>query len=519
MEGLVLLLRLVALVAAGALALEIVRRQRGRLWPTKRKSRRPECPHLGFATNPFDHHNGATDEHRCYASLARERIDLGHQRQFCLASTYNRCPFLLVQAEQEGLLERIWAWRRIVSPVRQALPTAATLASLRHTPGRVLVAQAARATAELPFVVVRASRVAWSIITPVIARAAAWLALRLLVVARRAHFAVTMASSRQRSTKLVQRLAATSPKLEEVPAHLQVLVAPTPPVEVAPMAELAPVADVAPIAEQDTVERGIAALEAGDEVEARALFKRATERYPNAARAWFWRAKTADTLDEVIACLEQANTREPDNALIASNLVLAVQRREALRTSPAPVPVPLAAVQTPEPLMLRSSLVHRVAWAAIDVCRAVGALAAFLIGTTWLLSALPPSLRSAFADASGLQALPLPDARALTGLLHLSLGGFDLGSTLPYGVGFLALFIGLGLLRDERWTRVWAPLLGIGSGWVWIASAAGAPPPDTLMVLACGLLAVGGAVTGWTVLPGSAGAPSMTFRSAHPLGA
>src|SRR6266542_2592673 len=501
MEGLVFLLRLVAIVAAATLVLVVIRR-RGGVLPGMRQARPRQCPHLGMATDPFSRDTRASDEHRCYASMARERIDLSHQRQFCLTSTHNRCPFLLVQTQQEGLLARIWAWRRIVSPVRQARPSvsaagvgamflaimtplvtavgdaAEELARLDGSSTREFLAQAPRIAAHVLMGVLQGSRIAVRLIMP-----------RLKLVVQRVQFVFSQTRSRRRSAKLVQRLAAARPHVEATPVHLQTLVAPAANAEVAPLVEAAAAVEVAPIIDlaprvetaarmetsvvrgRDCLERGIAALEAGHEVEARALFKRATELDSRAARGWFWRAKTADSLDEVIACLERANGLEPDNALIASNLVLTAQRREALRTNPVPV-------------------------------------------------TLPPGLRAAITDSSGLQSLPLPDARALTGLVQLApVGGYELGSALPYGIGFLALFIGLGLLGDERWTRLWAPLLGIASGWVWLSFPSGAGP-EPLILVACGLVAVAGAVTGWTILPGgSSGRSSMVVRSAHALAA
>ncbi len=550
MEGLVFLLRLVAIVAAAALVLVVIRR-RGGVLPGMRQARPRQCPHLGMATDPFSRDTRASDEHRCYASMARERIDLSHQRQFCLTSTHNRCPFLLVQTQQEGLLARIWAWRRIVSPVRQARPSASAagvgamflaimtplvtavgdaaeeLARLDGSSTREFLAQAPRIAAHVLMGVLQGSRIAVRLIMP-----------RLKLVVQRVQFVFSQTRSRRRSAKLVQRLAAARPHVEATPVHLQTLVAPAANAEVAPLVEAAAAVEVAPIIDlaprvetaarmetsvvrgRDCLERGIAALEAGHEVEARALFKRATELDSRAARGWFWRAKTADSLDEVIACLERANGLEPDNALIASNLVLTAQRREALRTNPVPVTLPPGRAEPATSFVRRSGLVHRTLWAAIDVSRAIGALAAFLLGTTWLLGALPPGLRAAIADSSGLQSLPLPDARALTGLVQLApVGGYELGSALPYGIGFLALFIGLGLLGDERWTRLWAPLLGIASGWVWLSFPSGAGP-EPLILVACGLVAVAGAVTGWTILPGgSSGRSSMVVRSAHALAA
>src|SRR6266571_9441787 len=95
-----------------------------------RKAAATECPHLGLAADPFGSHPRASDEHRCYAHLGRERIDLGHQRRFCLASAHARCPFLMVSpyAPRHGLFARARAGWRNVSLARPAL----TAAQLGH---------------------------------------------------------------------------------------------------------------------------------------------------------------------------------------------------------------------------------------------------------------------------------------------------------------------------------------------------------------------------------------------------
>src|SRR5438128_5138474 len=96
-----------------------------------RKVAATECPHLGLAADPFARHPRPSDEHRCYAHLGRERIDLGHQRRFCLASAHGGCPFLLVnpRAETRDWRSRAGALRRHVSPADMAL-TAAQLGYL-----------------------------------------------------------------------------------------------------------------------------------------------------------------------------------------------------------------------------------------------------------------------------------------------------------------------------------------------------------------------------------------------------
>src|SRR5712691_5619410 len=95
-----------------------------------RKVAPTQCPHLGLAADPFGRHPRPSDEHRCYAHLGHERIDLGHQQRFCLASAHGRCPFLMVSpyAPRHGLFARARAGWRNVSLARPAL----TAAQLGH---------------------------------------------------------------------------------------------------------------------------------------------------------------------------------------------------------------------------------------------------------------------------------------------------------------------------------------------------------------------------------------------------
>src|SRR3954454_2334436 len=80
------------------------------------------CPLLGLASDPFAQNTQPDEDHRCYANLARERIDLGHQQRFCLATTHKRCPFLAVApSREEGVTARARAWWRTVSPAHTVL--------------------------------------------------------------------------------------------------------------------------------------------------------------------------------------------------------------------------------------------------------------------------------------------------------------------------------------------------------------------------------------------------------------
>jgi hypothetical protein len=253
--------------------------------------------------------------------------------------------------------------------------------------------------------------------------------------------------------------------------------------------------------ERDLVERGIGFLQSGREAEAYAVFKRATEVDKRAVRAWFWRAKTAETLDEVVRCLKCAHELDPSNVQIAANLDWAHARLAAAKSTdqPAKAEVPKVAVATigaPR----RRALGWRMVRLGREVCRAAAALAAFVVAAAWLLGALPPQLHAALVNASGIPELPLPEMNRLTDLVHYSLaGGYDVGSALPFVVGFLALFVGMGLLSGDGWTRLWAPVIGVASAWAW--SLAPGAAVSAYLLPACGAVVLGGALSGeWRVL-------------------
>lgn len=71
---------------------------------------------------------------------------------------------------------------------------------------------------------------------------------------------------------------------------------------------------------------GVRALEAGDEELAHRWFVFATEAHPRCEIAWYWRSRTSTTTQELIACLEQMLSLNPNNPLGQSALRLAKAR-------------------------------------------------------------------------------------------------------------------------------------------------------------------------------------------------
>ncbi|HYY90000.1 MAG TPA: hypothetical protein VFA49_14480, partial [Chloroflexota bacterium] len=408
MNELLFLLRIAAGLAVLTLLFVLVRRRVGGL-PLPGRGARPRlCPHLGLASDPFKHYPGANEEHRCYASLGRERVDLAHQRRFCLASSYGRCPFLTVKDGSNGPLERIWAWGRVVSPIPQAwagIP--------RRPEGSPWAPSTAALMRELARQAVPLTIMAWATLVALLAGARERFSgartsspqpamrLRMATASRSAMESMAggvvapaapgmpvaaPATPIGPAMPIVPGMPVAQPAVPPIGQPMPSVVpgAPMPPVPplhvalaapgiaeplqasmwepvehaaAAPMAEPRPAPVAAGLAEPppapvaagmamtddgDLVDRGVLALERGDEAAAYRLFKQATDADPRELRAWFWRAKTAESLDEVISCLQRALALEPGSTQIKANLDWAIQRREQAK-NPTVVVKPMSA--------------------------------------------------------------------------------------------------------------------------------------------------------------------------------
>jgi hypothetical protein len=91
----------------------------------------------------------------------------------------------------------------------------------------------------------------------------------------------------------------------------------------------------------DDLQQGIAALRAGDKVEARRLIGRVIRQNPRNAHAWLWLSGAVETDQERLTCLNKVLALNPENKA-AQRGVTALQKRVPV-TSPAPIetqPVP-----------------------------------------------------------------------------------------------------------------------------------------------------------------------------------
>jgi hypothetical protein len=93
----------------------------------------------------------------------------------------------------------------------------------------------------------------------------------------------------------------------------------------------------------------------------------------------------------------------------------------------------------------------RLAAALIGLVRTSAGLVVLAVGGVVILAGLPASLRTDLLSAVGGPPTPwLPDVSGLASLVHVPLGGgYDLGTAFPYAIGFLAVFIGFGLLHRQ----------------------------------------------------------------------
>lgn len=185
------------------------------------------------------------------------------------------------------------------------------------------------------------------------------------------------------------------------------------------------------------LEEGLIALKARAEDVAHDCFVAACQASPRSELAWYWRAKTAETLDELLASLEQVVAINPGNFNASAELASARQRREHEQVlAPAPVPA------TGKTAARRPGLARRFWLLGVRPSMpAMAAVAAFLLCLFWLAPAI-------MAQAGGL--LPLQDIRPYTPLLTLPqlpihtgwplLPDLDASRAIPYAMAALCFY-------------------------------------------------------------------------------
>mgnify|MGYP001464082031 CR=1 FL=1 len=288
-----------------------------------------------------------------------------------------------------------------------------------------------------------------------------------------------------------------------------------------------PVHDVRLEEIEQLIAEGVRTLDLGQEGLAYHIFAKATQqRAPRGIpaaelvdvmkRAWFWRAKTAETVDDVVFSLEKALELEPGNLQMQAQLAWAKQRleREQKVNSAAQEstdkPVPVFQYQPPQPP--QPTFGTRLG----ELIRVVGGMAALVLAVLWLTTGLVPALGRALAslpvaDQSLIHQLLLTiNGAALPGHGHLALPvvDYDLGLSLPFVLAFLFIFTARGLMDGDVWARR-GGLLAAGAGaWLCIVAVSN-PEAGRLGLALCGgiiLASIAGKFEAPNVLPNLRGA-------------
>jgi len=551
-------------------------------------SRQPQksCPHLGSANDPFNHGPSAADDHRCYLYMQRDRIDLLHQKSFCLSTAHHNCPWLMIRRPDAP------------PPLKQRLPglvgafpraaVGALAACMRRTPslagaaGRRLAPAAAgtvrafatamRATGHLlmslgslidrgvGFVAQAIANVVKDVIGSGFAARALLGLLAALWFVIRAPFRVGAslamaiahagrAAAGRRQARRAEQAAMSAPELQPMaaaqepepvetapsqqpailPVYLQELLtdafpeldttaaaaqAPAAPSFTAHVDEVEVISErlKAPLARfeelvarlDELVSEGVSALDRGQDNLAYELFLKATQQPANMVdkaadpalrnqhtslmtRAWFWRAKTAETVEEVVQTLEEALRYDPNNLQIEAHLAWARQRLEREQRLERVDEMPLKPVVAGPGEPSRRS---RVLGSLGEAIRLVGGIAALALAALWMTTALLPALTRVLAnlppaDQALVQRFVLTlNAAALPGQGHLPLPmlHYDLGLSLPFVMAFSFVFTARGLMDGDGWARTTGLLLaGVGG---WLCAAAVTNPDASRLGLA-----------------------------------
>lgn len=226
------------------------------------------------------------------------------------------------------------------------------------------------------------------------------------------------------------------------------------------------------------LEEGVAALKLGNEEAAYRSFVAACEANPQSELAWYWRAKTAETLDEVISSLEQALAINPDNPKVQADLESARRRQAhtqmlaaavAPKEAPPPPPGPTAA--------------QRLGRALLGLMPQLAGLAAFALCLFWLSPAIlaraadvfPAELVPVEAVVRDLQpyvpALALPPLPVVTPWAWIP--KFDFAPVIPYLVAAICFYAAYLLVDRRPKSRFWGPaagLLGIVLGFIYVTN-------------------------------------------------
>ncbi len=386
---------------------------------------KPTCPYLGLAHDQFGHLPEPSSEHRCYLYMQRERIDQSHQERYCLTTNYLKCPWLMVSpAAAETPDSR---WHQFTASLRERFDEMERVTMRNRWPRAFL--------AVLVFIgqlvitgVVEGWRIAAPVVGPILANlwvhvqagaVRAWMSIRgrqlraptLNVRPSISGLSRARVMMRPKPAETLVDEPPVSPSAEE-PA-LADGVYPTPTVEgpatvvstrsaIAGMkwecancftfnpptmtfcqqcGRLSSKIEEELLAKEDffTLD-GLKALMGGDEEGAHRYFTLATQANPHSELAWRWRCRTAATLNDVIACLEQMVAAVPESQEAKDDLALAKLRRDRERSLAAARQAAQEAEQIPPGPSVLSRSIGVVRRLALEFA----SVPAFILGLLWL---------------------------------------------------------------------------------------------------------------------------------------
>jgi hypothetical protein len=337
---------------------------------TDRAGRGPICRHLGTEDDRSSYYSEPSRRHRCYLWWQRDRIDLAHQARFCFTEAHSVCPWLSISpplsVEREG---------RIL-PLRPEAHDIAAPPS--HRVFVIVIALWLWLRVAMGILGRRAAALAvagWRWLRPVIARVARslWARLKGGLLGLGHQLAEVLRQRRHSEPATLAEPAGTpieapQPLLEPAPASPAVVLVSHPQGILSPLRRLVKPPVItwrcsaceainsgpsqvchkcgrpSPEVEEqlmssgdELLAKGLAGLKDKNEELAYACFVMACEASPDSELAWYWRAKTAPTLDEVIRCLERLLELTPGNAKVQADLNWALQRRQHEQARPVAV--------------------------------------------------------------------------------------------------------------------------------------------------------------------------------------
>jgi hypothetical protein len=446
------------------------------------------CPYLGLEGDRSAKSGELGPRNRCYLSARGLRIDLAHQARFCLTADYGTCPWLSISASEQG------GWRHNVGSRFHAKLVALTTTLARITPSQPSGAEPSL-VADIPGLapadgpVGTASRALSGDELGQIEQAGmprAALADSVQEKGENLAAVLTLGAENAEASSLVEQERCEEVSPPQARATLLTASEPEPGLPAASTAKASATMTLltwqcdiclnsnpslwlvcrtcgnpSPEVEGQMndnnsalLKEGLEAMRLGDEEAAHERFAAASEAHPEELLAWYWRAKTADTVDEVVSSLERALIIEPHHDKISADLAWArerLARKQAQEEKPPVAPAqPLAVAQPP-------AVGQRVGYWLLGMAPPLAASAAFALFLFWLSPLIITHLAWLTPVDTVQQYAPtlaLPSLVVMSGWARLP--SFDVAPAVPYALATLSLYAAFQLGERRPQARFWA---------------------------------------------------------------